>query len=115
MFVISQASSTLATALASFQELLPRVVLLRARADRPRPLIARGLAALIRSRIDVVSLGMGWPAPVRLLLRVFIANIGIAIFAVLAWATRISMAELIWASRGYPVAVAASLATAWLS
>lgn len=115
MFVISQASSTLATALQSFQELLLSewfyyalgLIALDAA-------IARLLASLIRSRVDVVELGMGWPGPMRLLLRVFIANIGVAIFALLAWSTRIAMTEMTWPSRSYPIAVAASLATAWL-
>src|SRR5580700_6946843 len=51
--------------------------------------IAFACGAAIRSRIDMTSLAMGWPAPLRMLV----------------WT---------WPSRSYLLAIAAKLALAWL-
>src|SRR4051794_13689014 len=43
--------------------------------------IAFGVGAAIRSRIDTTSLAMGWPAPLRLFLRVLVGSASTAAFA----------------------------------
>lgn len=116
MFVFSNATSSLVTALQSFEELLySEWFYLSLAIIAVTAAVARVLAALLRKKIDVVELGMGWPAPLRLVLRVLVANAGVAIFAILAWTIRSVLADLTWPSRSHPVAVAASLATAWLA
>ena len=116
MFVFSNATSTLATALQSFAELFYSEWFYLALAIiAVTAAVSRVVAALLRKRIDVVELGMGWPAPLRLVLRVLLANAGVAIFAVLAWTIRIVLVDLTWPSRSHAIAVAASLATAWLA
>lgn len=76
--------------------------------------IALALAAFIRKRTDLVSMTMGWPAPLRLLSRTFIDNIGVLLFALLMVVTRATMVYSTWPSRSYLIRVAASLAIAWL-
>jgi small-conductance mechanosensitive channel len=76
--------------------------------------IAYAAGAAIRSRIDVTSLAMGWPAPLRMLMRVLVGGASTAVFAVLMRLARIVMWESTWPSRSYLLAVAAKLAFAWL-
>ena len=64
-------------------------------------------------RVDVTSLAMGWPAPLRLMLRVLVASASTAVFALLMAGALVMLAST-WPSRSYLIAVAASLATAWL-
>src|ERR1700733_12373689 len=45
--------------------------------------IAFGVGAAVRSRVDTTSLGMGWPAPLRLFLRVLVGSASTAAFAIL--------------------------------
>src|SRR5258708_34839431 len=45
--------------------------------------ISLAAGAAIRSRIDMASLGMDWPAPLRLFMRVLVGSASAAIFAVL--------------------------------
>src|SRR6201747_1102442 len=45
--------------------------------------IAFGVGAAVRSRVDTTSLAMGWPAPLRLFLRVLIGSASTAAFAIL--------------------------------
>jgi small-conductance mechanosensitive channel len=75
---------------------------------------AAGLAALIRRRVNLVSVTMGWPGPLRLLSRTFIDNIGVLLFALLMVIARAVMIVSTWPSRSYLIRVAASLAIAWL-
>jgi small-conductance mechanosensitive channel len=72
------------------------------------------LARLIRKRVDLLALTMGWPAPLRLLGRTVIDNVGVALFAVLMVLARATMVVSTWPSRSYLIRVAASLAIAWL-
>ncbi len=76
--------------------------------------IAFGAGAAIRSRIDMTSLAMGWPAPLRLFMRVLVGSAPTAVFAVLMTLARVVMLASTWPSRSYLIAVAANLAFAWL-
>lgn len=81
-------------------------------------LVGAGLAiaarAAIRSRFDVTSLAMGWPAPFRLFVRVLVGSSSSAVFAVLMTTARVAMLAATWPSRSYLLAVSAKLAFAWL-
>jgi small-conductance mechanosensitive channel len=76
--------------------------------------IAFATGAAIRSRIDVTSVGMGWPAPLRLFMRVLVGSAPTAVFAVLMTLARVVMMHSTWPSRSYLLSVAANLAFAWL-
>src|ERR1700680_1630410 len=69
--------------------------------------IAFATGATIRSRIDMTSLAMGWPAPLRLFVRVLIGSASTAVFAVLMTLARVVMLTLTWPSRSYLLAVGA--------
>jgi small-conductance mechanosensitive channel len=75
-----------------------------------------GLAAgaAIRSRIDMTSLAMRWPIPLRLFMRVMIGSAPTAVFAVIIVLARAVMLASTWPSRSYLLSVAANLALAWL-
>src|ERR1700737_3730173 len=76
--------------------------------------IAFGAGAAIRSRIDMTSIAMGWPAPLRLFMRVLVGSASTAVFAVEMTLARVVMLTSTWPSRSYLLAVAANLAFAWL-
>ncbi|MGA2286952.1 MAG: mechanosensitive ion channel domain-containing protein [Bradyrhizobium sp.] len=76
--------------------------------------IAFGIGAAVRSRIDLTSVAMGWPAPLRLLMRVLVGSVATAVFAVLMMLVRAAMVASTWPSRSYLLAVALKLAVAWL-
>src|SRR6202048_4795425 len=76
--------------------------------------IALGVGVAIRSRIDMTSLAMGWPAPLRLFMRVLVGSAPTAVFAVLMTLARVVLLHSTWPSRIYLLAVAANLAFAWL-
>jgi small-conductance mechanosensitive channel len=57
---------------------------------------------------------MGWPAPLRLFMRVLVGSASTAIFAVLMRVGRMVMWASTWPSRSYLLAIAAKLAFAWL-
>ncbi|SIO15694.1 Mechanosensitive ion channel [Bradyrhizobium erythrophlei] len=81
-------------------------------------LTAAGMAyaadAAIRSRVDMTSLAMRWPLPLRHFVRVLVSSASTAIFAILVIAARITMYHSTWPSRSYMLMVAAKLALAWL-
>jgi small-conductance mechanosensitive channel len=81
-------------------------------------LTAAGIAwaggAAIRSRVDLNSLAVGWPMPLRLFMRLLVGSASTAIFALLVTLTRAIMLASTWPSRSYLLSVAASLAFAWL-
>jgi small-conductance mechanosensitive channel len=77
--------------------------------------ISFAAAAAIRSRVDLTSLAMGWPAPFRLILRVLVGNSSVAVFAVLMRVARTIMVASTWPSRSYLLAIFAKLALAWLA
>ena len=76
--------------------------------------LAYASSAALRSRVEMTSLGMGWPAPLRLFMRVLVGSAFAAIFAVLMTATRAVMLAATWPSRSYLISVSANLAFAWL-
>ena len=45
--------------------------------------IAIGAGVAIRARVDTSSLAMGWPAPLRLFMRVLVGSASTAVFALL--------------------------------
>ena len=76
--------------------------------------LAHLLAVALRSRIDVTSFAMGWPAAFRLAARVLIRNMAFGFFAALMAVARVIMVASTWPSRSYLLVVAANLAAAWL-
>jgi small-conductance mechanosensitive channel len=76
--------------------------------------VAFGVGAAVRSRVDMTSLAMGWPAPLRLFMRVLVRSASTAAFAVLMIVARGIMLASTWPSRSYLLAVCAKLAIAWL-
>src|SRR5882724_2447527 len=76
--------------------------------------IAFAAGTAVRSRIDMTSFAMGWPAPLRLLMRVLVGSASTAVFAVLMTLARVVMLTSTWPSRSYLLSVAANLAFAWL-
>ena len=76
--------------------------------------IAFAAGAAVRARIEVTSLAMGWPAPLRLFMRVLVGSASTAVFAVEITLARVVMLTSTWPSRSYLLSVAANLAFAWL-
>ena len=76
--------------------------------------IAYAADAAIRARVDMTSLAMRWPLPLRHFVRVLVGSASTAVFAVLVIAERVTMYHLTWPSRSYLLMVAAKLALAWL-
>jgi small-conductance mechanosensitive channel len=76
--------------------------------------IALASGAVIRSKVDMTSLAMGWPTPLRLFARVLVGSASTAVFAILVIAARVAMYHSTWPSRSYLLIVAAKLALAWL-
>jgi small-conductance mechanosensitive channel len=76
--------------------------------------IAFAIGAAIRSRVDMTSLAMGWPAPLRMFMRILVGSAATAAFAILMTLDREIMLSVTWPSRSYLLSVAAKLALAWL-
>ena len=76
--------------------------------------IGYAAGAAIRSRIEMTSLAMGWPAPLRLFMRVLVGSASTAVFAAEMTLARVVMLTSTWPSRSYLLSVAANLAFAWL-
>ncbi len=76
--------------------------------------VATLAAMLVRRRVDLMALTMGWPALARQFMRHAMANLGTVIFLVLAVLIHTGMLALTWPSRSYLLGVAASLASAWV-
>jgi len=76
--------------------------------------IAFATGAAVRARIDMPSLGVGWPAPLRQFMRVLAGSASSAVFAALMALARVVMLNATWPSRSYLLSVAANLAFAWL-
>jgi small-conductance mechanosensitive channel len=76
--------------------------------------IAYAAGATIRARTDMTTLAMGWPAPLRMIVRVLVNYSSTAVFAVLMRVARMIMRTWTWPSRSYLLAVFAKLALAWL-
>ena len=76
--------------------------------------IAFAAGAAVRSRVDLTAHGMGWPAPLRLFMRVLVGSASTAVFAVLMRLARLVMVMSTWPSRSYLLSVSFKLALAWL-
>ena len=76
--------------------------------------ISAALGALLRRRIDTVSLAVGWPAVLRRLLREIVDNFGAIIFLLLIASMRVAMEAMTLPQRSYLLAVAAKLTAAWV-
>jgi small-conductance mechanosensitive channel len=76
--------------------------------------MAYAAGAAVRARIDTTSLAPGWPAPLRLLMRVLLGSASTAVFAVAMTVARAVMLASTWPSRSYLLSVSANLAFAWL-
>jgi small-conductance mechanosensitive channel len=76
--------------------------------------IAYAADAAIRASVDVNSLAMRWPLPLRHFIRVMVRSASTAVFAILMIASRVTMYHATWPSRSYLLAIAAKLALAWL-
>jgi small-conductance mechanosensitive channel len=76
--------------------------------------IAFAAGAAVRSQIDMTSLAMGLPTPLRLFMRVLVGSAPTAVFAALMTLARVVMLTSTWPSRSYLLSVAANLAFAWL-
>jgi small-conductance mechanosensitive channel len=76
--------------------------------------IAFAAGASVRSRIDMTSLAMGLPTPLRLFIRVLVGSTSTAMFAVEMTLARVVMLTSTWPSQSYLLSVAANLAFAWL-
>jgi small-conductance mechanosensitive channel len=70
--------------------------------------------SFLRTRVDPTSLAMGLPAPLRTLIRVLMNRAGTIIFAILTSIARVALLQMDLVHRGYLLATAASLATAWV-
>lgn len=77
--------------------------------------IAYATEAAVRAKVDVGSLAMRWPLPLRHFVRVMVSSASTAVFAILMIASRIVMYHATWPSRSYLIAVSAKLALAWLA
>jgi hypothetical protein len=53
--------------------------------------VAFATGAAVRSRFDITALAMGWPAPLRLFMRVLVGSASTAAFALLMTIARIVM------------------------
>lgn len=71
-------------------------------------------AMLIRRRIDLTALTMGWPPIFRQFTRHVVANLGTIIFIIIEAIMHAAMLAVTWPSRSYLLGVAVSLATAWV-
>jgi small-conductance mechanosensitive channel len=76
--------------------------------------IATVAARLMRRRIDLAAHTAGWPHLLRQWLQLLMDNLAPAFFAVLVLFARVALAHATWPSRSYLLAVAATLATAWV-
>jgi small-conductance mechanosensitive channel len=77
-------------------------------------LIAWGTTALVRKRIDVMSLTMGWPPFARRIARALADNVGMLIFIVVLLVLRAALQELVAPGGIDLLGVAMNLATAWV-
>ncbi len=75
---------------------------------------ALAAASFLRARVDLTSLAMGLPAPLRTLIRVLMSRAGTIIFALLTSLSRVILVQSEVLHRGYLLSIATSLATAWV-
>jgi small-conductance mechanosensitive channel len=76
--------------------------------------IAALASNLIRRRVDVSALTLGWPHFVRTAAQLLLTNLATIIFVLVVAIIHTVMLSLTWPSRSYLLGVASSLATAWV-
>jgi small-conductance mechanosensitive channel len=76
--------------------------------------LAYAVDTAIRARVDMPSLAMRWPLPLRHFARVMVSSASTAVFVIFVIAARVIMYHSTWPSRSYMLMVAAKLALAWL-
>ena len=77
--------------------------------------IAYAADAAIHNRLDMSSVAMRWPLPLRHFARVMVASASTAVFTLLVIISRVVMYHATWPSRSYLLMVAAKLGLAWLA
>lgn len=77
-------------------------------------LIAGGLAAFTRRRLNVVDFTMGWPTLLRAVVRAVVNNLGTIVFILLAGLTRLVLLRMTAPANSYLIGATANLATAWV-
>ncbi|MDA9412697.1 mechanosensitive ion channel family protein [Bradyrhizobium sp. CCBAU 45384] len=68
----------------------------------------------VHNRVDMSSVAMRWPLPLRHFARVMVASASTAVFTLLVIIFRVVMYHATWPSRSYLLMVAAKLGLAWL-
>jgi small-conductance mechanosensitive channel len=76
--------------------------------------LAFAASAAVQARVDMTSLAMGWPGPLRQFLRVLLDSVATVVFVILMRIARTTMTLWTWPSRSYLLAIALKLALAWL-
>src|SRR5262245_4324885 len=76
--------------------------------------VAAAIGALVRRRVDLVALTMGWPWFPRLLARAIAANGGAIAFVAIVALMQVALLEATLPARSYLLGVAGKLATAWV-
>jgi small-conductance mechanosensitive channel len=71
--------------------------------------------AAVRARVDMTSLAMRWPLPMRHFARVLVESASTAAFALVMVISRVVLWHTTWPSRSYLLMVSAKLALAWLA
>lgn len=77
--------------------------------------IAYATEAAVRARVDLTSLAMRWPLPLRHFIRILVGSASTATFTILVIVCRVAMYHATWPSRSYLLMVAAKLGLAWLA
>ena len=75
---------------------------------------AVAVQAAVRAKVDLTSLAMGLPGPLRQSVRMMVGSTSAAVFTVLVIIARIVMYHSTWPSRSYLLLVAAKLGLVWL-
>jgi small-conductance mechanosensitive channel len=76
--------------------------------------IAFAVETAVRARVDMTSVAMRWPLPLRRFARILVGSASTVVFAIVVIAERVVMLHSTWPSRSYLLAVSAKLAVAWL-
>jgi small-conductance mechanosensitive channel len=76
--------------------------------------IATVAAMLVRRRFDVAAHTAGWPSPLQLVMRLFMANLGVFIFALLVVIARAIVSGISLPNANNLLDIADSLAFAWV-
>src|SRR5664279_5479118 len=76
--------------------------------------IAAGIAAAIRKRVDLVSLTIDWPPVFRLIVRGIVTHMGAIAFIIVMLTIRVALRADLVHPRTYLLGVAINLTTAWV-